>query len=778
MTSRIPARRASIALALSVVLVSTLAAPVLAEPLDPADDLETMGEYRSADYARDAAALPPALVQAVARDLDLAPAEYLAEAAAAFQAVAVVESLEAAGVEVVGSAMDGTELTVHVTTDSDAALVAQVGATPTLDEPDQLDLSGEDLQFATDVYGGEGYYWQDSQFRHYCSIGFAGYDTATNASQFVTAGHCTEGMESIVGSVRALPSATPRAFTGAESGSPIASGLPAATRFGLAPTDEGYDVGRLVALPGTAAQPATATWGGGAGTPRSTAALAVTGQAAAIVGANLCRSGARTGWSCGPVLAVDYFVGIGDGSGNLAGTVNSIVARVCAIPGDSGGAAMIGNAAVGVTSWTNSAGGCTSNSISGYFPMVSTGGESVASAYGAAWELGVALATPVVTAVPTARAPLPTISGTLARSAPGVRIKVFVDGGSTSVAEVAVVDGRWSATLPPLRDGMHSYSIVSSFGEFSVSTAATGRFQVGVTSDRIGSGSRYRIGADLARATAGRVASTSVVYLVNEYASASVLSSVTAAAAGGGVVILTSGATLSAELRGELARLRPERIVIVGTTRQVPLTIARQANAIVGASSVTRLASADAALISRSLLARAWSATTPVIYVTSGADLAGSLAASSAAAAIDAPLVTVSPTARTMDALTLAAIARLKPAEIRVVGALHTAMLRQLRGVAPVTTLTTAGGVPVDVAVNAQAFVSADRVFVTTRVGLASALGAAPSAGTTASPIYTIPNTCVPEAVLDELVRLGASHVTLIGAGTRSPDLLTWPRCP
>lgn len=785
MITRLPLRRPGIALGLSLVLVAMLATPTVATPAlattgESADDLETMGDYRAADYAQDAAALPADLVEAVARDLDLAPAQYLAEAAAAFQAVAVVDSLEAAGVDVLGSAMTGTELTVHVATDADAAVVEEAGAIPTFDEPQRLDLSGDDLQFAADVYGGEGYYWQDSQYRHYCSIGFAGYDTATSASQFLTAGHCTEGMENMIGTVRAMPQATPRAFNGGESGSSIASALTSATRFGTGSSDSGYDVGRLAALPGTTAQPATATWGGAKGAPRSSTPLPVTGQTAGIVGANLCRSGVRTGWSCGPILAVDYFVGIGDGSGGLAGTVNSIVAKVCAIPGDSGGAAMVGNAAVGVTSWTNSASGCTSSSVSGYFPMMSATGQSVASAYGSTWELGVTLATPVVTALPTSRAPLPSLAGTLAKAAPGVRVQITLDGDPTPVADVAVVDGRWSATLPPVRDGFHSYSVVATFGELSSSAAATGRFETGVTSERLPGTSRYRIGADLARSTTvSRVASTSVVYLVNANATAGVLTSVSAAAMADGVVLLTSGSTLSAELRAELARLRPQRIVLVGTTTQLPATIARQATALVGAQRVTRINSTVSTTISRALLARAWAGSpTPIIYVTTGADQAGALAASAAAASMDAPLVTLSPTARTMDALTLSAIARLKPESIRVVGSVHSALLAQLARIAPVTRLATAGGIPIDVAVNRQAFVSADRVFVTTRGGLAAALGAAPVAGATGSPTYVIPTTCVPEIVLDELGRLGASEVTLIGAGTRSPDLLTWPRCP
>lgn len=777
MITRLPLRRPGIALGLSLVLVAMLATPTLATPAlattgESADDLETMGDYRAADYAQDAAALPADLVEAVARDLDLAPAQYLAEAAAAFQAVAVVDSLEAAGVDVLGSAMTGTELTVHVATDADAAVVEEAGAIPTFDEPQLFDLGDAQPQLATDVYGGQGYFWQNSPTSgRLCSVGFSGHNSLTGASEFLTAGHCTEGMEDIVGSIRA--STLPAGWNGVSAisvGGPIATPLTHATLFGA-----GYDVGRIAALSSTTAMPSVLTWGGSHKSALSSAPLQVTGQAAAIIGANLCRSGSRTGWSCGAVVAVDNIQEVSGAD------INSIIARVCAIPGDSGGAAVIGNAAVGVISWTtNQSTTCTPGSFAGFFPMMSATGESVASAYGSTWELGVTLATPVVTALPTSRAPLPSLAGTLAKAAPGVRVQITLDGDPTPVADVAVVDGRWSATLPPVRDGFHSYSVVATFGELSSSAAATGRFETGVTSERLPGTSRYRIGADLARSTTvSRVASTSVVYLVNANATAGVLTSVSAAAMADGVVLLTSGSTLSSELRAELARLRPQRIVLVGTTTQLPATIARQATALVGAQRVTRINSTVSTTISRALLARAWAGSpTPIIYVTTGADQAGALAASAAAASMDAPLVTLSPTARTMDALTLSAIARLKPESIRVVGSVHSALLAQLARIAPVTRLATAGGIPIDVAVNRQAFVSADRVFVTTRGGLAAALGAAPVAGATGSPTYVIPTTCVPEIVLDELGRLGASEVTLIGAGTRSPDLLTWPRCP
>ncbi|HEY5854143.1 MAG TPA: trypsin-like serine protease [Aldersonia sp.] len=75
------------------------------------------------------------------------------------------------------------------------------------------------------------------------------------------------------------------------------------------------------------------------------APLFVDGVAQPVVGAPVCKSGSRTGFSCGTVAAVDATVKVGERQ--LTGAFAS---TICALPGDSGGPIVTGTKALGVSS--------------------------------------------------------------------------------------------------------------------------------------------------------------------------------------------------------------------------------------------------------------------------------------------------------------------------------------------------------------------------------------------------------------------------------------------
>ena len=75
------------------------------------------------------------------------------------------------------------------------------------------------------------------------------------------------------------------------------------------------------------------------------APIAITGVADPVVGAPVCKSGSRTGFSCGVVNAVDQTVQVGDRE-----LTQSFSANICALPGDSGGAIVTGTQALGISS--------------------------------------------------------------------------------------------------------------------------------------------------------------------------------------------------------------------------------------------------------------------------------------------------------------------------------------------------------------------------------------------------------------------------------------------
>ncbi len=455
---------ASASLAMSVP--GAASESVAASAVVAASDLDdpSMGEYPAQAFAAEVASLPVGLAQSIARDLSISPAQFLAQAAAAADAADVVAELVDEGVDVLGSRLEGTTLVMAVASRDDVHAVESVGGVATIGDVDEVDISSTVFSPATDVSGGQGYAWStlDSTTRQ-CSIGFTGYRVSDGRPVAVTAGHCTAGMASITGAVRDLVQSAPGAS--GSLGAPIGSPLPGASAFG-----GGFD-GGLLALDAASltARSDVVTWGGGTGRARSSASLEIVGETAAIAGANLCKSGSRTGWTCGVVRAVDRSV-------NVQGSaVNSILATTCVQPGDSGGAAVIGQLAVGIASSTSSDVCGSPTYFSAFFPMVSTsGGASVRSQFGSIWEPAFSVAPPSgsMMTVPGVGSS-GSISGRITAPSSRTTVSLFVDGAV--LATVSAESGTWSFPLSTVAGaridaGSRVISVAASQGAWSRSS--------------------------------------------------------------------------------------------------------------------------------------------------------------------------------------------------------------------------------------------------------------------------------------------------------------------
>ncbi len=176
---------------------------------------------------------------------------------------------------------------------------------------------------ALDVVGGNAYYIGGAR----CSVGFA-----VNGG-FVTAGHCGN--------------------TGDRTTSP--SGTFAGSSF------PGNDYA-YVQTPGQNLVGAVNNYSGGT--------VAVSGSAEAPVGSSICRSGSTTGWRCGTIGARNASVTYAEGT--ITGLIRT---SACAEPGDSGGSALSGNQAQGVTS--GGSGNCTVGGTTYFQPV-----NEILSAYG------------------------------------------------------------------------------------------------------------------------------------------------------------------------------------------------------------------------------------------------------------------------------------------------------------------------------------------------------------------------------------------------------------
>ena len=173
-----------------------------------------------------------------------------------------------------------------------------------------------------------------------CSLGFSGYDAA-GADVMVTAGHCFDSYSSRGDDPLAINWTKPKEYGGSVSlGGDIGLRVSGSSQYG-----DGYDVGLVKAsASGAVARPSVLSWGSdGRSAPLSESPVTMTGATAATVGAPICKSGATSGWTCGEVTHVDQLVMVSDE------LVNVIISDACMLPGDSGGAAVIGTRIVVVT---------------------------------------------------------------------------------------------------------------------------------------------------------------------------------------------------------------------------------------------------------------------------------------------------------------------------------------------------------------------------------------------------------------------------------------------
>ncbi len=191
-------------------------------------------------------------------------------------------------------------------------------------------VSGSSVQVAktaersrTFAQGGDAYYINGSAR---CSIGFA------VSGGFVTAGHCGTTGSSVSGSV---------------SGSFAGSSFPG--------NDYAF-VRTSTAVSGTV--------------KNGSSSVAVKGSSEAAIGSSICRSGSTTGWHCGTIQARNSTVNYAEGS--VSGLIRT---SVCAEPGDSGGSAISGNQAQGVTS--GGSGNCSSGGTTYFQPV-----NEILSVYG------------------------------------------------------------------------------------------------------------------------------------------------------------------------------------------------------------------------------------------------------------------------------------------------------------------------------------------------------------------------------------------------------------
>ncbi|MBA4248582.1 MAG: hypothetical protein C0444_09870 [Microbacterium sp.] len=368
------------------------------------------------------------------------------------------------------------------------------------------------------------------------------------------------------------------------------------------------------------------------------------------------------------------------------------------------------------------------------------------------------------------------------------------DGNNSRVQAAASTNGgtTWStpATLSPSGQDAEGPQVVTDGTEttivWSVSDGSNRRIEASSFTElfpaRLAGNNRYETSVAISSVFDPNVP---VVYLATGTNYPDALSAASAAAVQGGPLLLTTPTSLPTVVRDELVRLNPALVVIAGRTGVVSADVEAAVQLALPSATVRRDAGANRYATSRIIAERAFAEdTTTTAYIATGANFPDALSASAAAGAAGVPVILVNGTGPGIDSETQDLLTTLGVTDVVIAGGtgvVTTTMessLKAILGESNVVRLSGANRYETSVAINGDAFTSADTVFLATGLGFADALAGAALAGNAGAPLYVVPPTCVPPAVLTDLSALGTRFVVLLGGtGVLSTSVASLTAC-
>ena len=256
-------------------------------------------------------------------------------------------------------------------------------------------------------------------------------------------------------------------------------------------------------------------------------------------------------------------------------------------------------------------------------------------------------------------------------------------------------------------------------------------------------------------------------------------------------LLLVTRDTVPEETVAELKRLAPQNIVLVGGTDAISEDVEVRLAALSGYRTL-RYAGHErtetAAVLSRS----SHPAGASTVYVASAYAFADALAATTSAAAVQAPLLLTAPTE--LSPATRAEVERLAPQKVVVVGGpdhVGDNVLTELSGLVGgnVERVAADDDPAISTALSQSTFTSADTAFVATSDSYADALSGGAVAAGGPSPLLLVSGEHLTDPVACELLRLGTTQVVVVGGEKAVPAGVTdeldqlmadhqWSGCP
>ncbi|MBG6058650.1 putative cell wall-binding protein/surface antigen [Cryobacterium sp. MP_M5] len=276
-----------------------------------------------------------------------------------------------------------------------------------------------------------------------------------------------------------------------------------------------------------------------------------------------------------------------------------------------------------------------------------------------------------------------------------------------------------------------------------------------------------RFATSAAVSAAGFSPGVPVAYIANGLNFPDALSAAPVAGRDGAPVLLVQPDGIPAPIQAELTRLKPGRIVVVGSEVAVGAAVATQL-ATLTAGGVTRLSGPDRFATSAAISTAGFAPGVPVAYVASGLNFPDALSAAPLAGRDGAPVLLVQPDG--IPSPIQAELARLHPGRIVLLGAeaaVSAAVATQLASL-------TAGGVTrisgpdrfaTSAAISAAGFApGVPVVYLANGLNFPDALSAAPVAGNGGVPVLLVQPDGIPAPVQAELARLKPTRIIILGA--------------
>jgi uncharacterized repeat protein (TIGR02543 family) len=238
------------------------------------------------------------------------------------------------------------------------------------------------------------------------------------------------------------------------------------------------------------------------------------------------------------------------------------------------------------------------------------------------------------------------------------------------------------------------------------------------------------------------------------------------AAEDGGSVLFVERDRVPAGVMGELRRLAPREVVVVGGHQVVAPSV--EQSLVAAGFRVRRVAGADRYATAVALSKRGYASTVSTVYVASGVAFADAMPAGVLAAIDDGPVLLVTPGG--VPAVTAAELVRLRPERIVIVGGpaeVGAAVEASLRSYAVrVVRVSGVDRYETAVALSQSRFdPGVPAVFVMSGDRFPDALAAVAPAGRLGGPILLSSPTCVPASVRAEIGRLQPGRIIIIGGG-------------